>query len=120
MLLVKEDGSETTYMVFENPGFISELQITQNRNSVSATKVRLCVAQPDTEYIFWLRRAKHAGGRNAEADSKRGKGREEDGGGGVLAKGGDGGGATAERRAERKSQGGSRLPNLKYYMKHSP
>lgn len=32
MLFVKEDGFESTYVVFENPDFISELQITQNRN----------------------------------------------------------------------------------------
>ncbi|KAF3840925.1 hypothetical protein F7725_006787 [Dissostichus mawsoni] len=51
--------------------------------------------------------------RKAEADAKKGKEREEDGGGGSN-------GVTAERREERKSQRGSRLPTLKYYLKHNP
>ncbi|XP_033996420.1 coiled-coil domain-containing protein 169 isoform X2 [Trematomus bernacchii] len=50
--------------------------------------------------------------RKAEADAKKGKEREEDGGGSN--------GVTAERREERKSQRGSRLPTLKYYLKHNP
>ncbi|XP_054482541.1 coiled-coil domain containing 169 [Anoplopoma fimbria] len=57
--------------------------------------------------------------RKAEADSKKGKKREEDGGG-VCVKGGGGGGATAERREEYNSQRESRLPTLKYYVKHNP
>lgn len=56
--------------------------------------------------------------RKAEADSKKGKEREGDGG--VRVKRGGGGGATAERREEKKSQSGSRLPTLKYYLKHNP
>uniref|UniRef100_A0A8P4KKF7 Coiled-coil domain containing 169 n=1 Tax=Dicentrarchus labrax TaxID=13489 RepID=A0A8P4KKF7_DICLA len=64
------------------------------------------------------RRGKQAS-RKAEADSNKGKEREKDGG--VRVKGGGGGGgATAERREENKSQRGSRLPTLKYYLKHNP
>ncbi|XP_070700284.1 coiled-coil domain-containing protein 169 [Pempheris klunzingeri] len=62
------------------------------------------------------RRGKQAS-RKAEADSKKGKEREEHGGG---VKRGGGGGATAERREETKSQRGSRLPTIKYYPKHNP
>ncbi|XP_041809005.1 coiled-coil domain containing 169 [Chelmon rostratus] len=66
------------------------------------------------------RRGKQAS-RKAEDDSKKGKEGEEDGGG-VRVKGGGGGGgrATAERKEERTSQRGSRLPTLKYYQKHNP
>lgn len=46
--------------------------------------------------------------RKAEPDCKRGKKREEDG-----VKRGDDAGATAERRGEKKSKEGSRLPKLK-------
>ncbi|TKS82887.1 Coiled-coil domain-containing protein 169 [Collichthys lucidus] len=60
------------------------------------------------------------GSRKAEADSKKGKEREEDGGGGVRVNGGGGGVGTAERRDVKKSQRGSRLPTLKYYLKHNP
>ncbi|XP_040038827.2 LOW QUALITY PROTEIN: coiled-coil domain-containing protein 169 [Gasterosteus aculeatus] len=56
--------------------------------------------------------------RKAKADSKRGK-REEDGGG-VFAKGGGGGGATAEQREQYNSYRESRLPTLKYDLKHNP
>ncbi|XP_022594721.1 coiled-coil domain-containing protein 169 [Seriola dumerili] len=57
--------------------------------------------------------------RKAEADSKKGKEREEDGGE-VLVKEEGGCGATAERREEKKSQRESRLPTLKHYLKHNP
>uniref|UniRef100_A0AAQ4S5D0 Coiled-coil domain containing 169 n=1 Tax=Gasterosteus aculeatus aculeatus TaxID=481459 RepID=A0AAQ4S5D0_GASAC len=57
--------------------------------------------------------------RKAKADSKRGKEREEDGGG-VFAKGGGGGGATAEQREQYNSYRESRLPTLKYDLKHNP
>ncbi|KAI4814361.1 hypothetical protein KUCAC02_003557 [Chaenocephalus aceratus] len=58
--------------------------------------------------------------RKAEADAKKGKEREEDGGGACVKGGGGSNGVTAERREERKSQRGSRLPTLKYYLKHNP
>lgn len=59
--------------------------------------------------------------RKLEADTKKGKEREEDrvrvkGGGG----GGGGEGTTVERREEKKAQQGSRLPTLKHYLKHNP
>ncbi|KAM7374488.1 hypothetical protein PAMP_007143 [Pampus punctatissimus] len=56
--------------------------------------------------------------RKLEADSKKGKERED--GGEVHVKGGGGGGATRERREEKKAQQGSRLPTLKHYLKHNP
>ncbi|XP_068456598.1 coiled-coil domain-containing protein 169 [Clinocottus analis] len=57
--------------------------------------------------------------RKAEADSLKGKEREEDGGG-VCVKEGGGGGAPAERKEEYNLQRESRLPTLKYYLKHNP
>lgn len=72
----------------------------------------LCVSVFAKLSIFWLYRGKQARTK-AEADSKKDKERGEDGGG-------DGGGATAERRDEKKSQGGSKLPTIKHYPKHSP
>lgn len=53
--------------------------------------------------------------RKAGADFKNVKKREEDGG-----KRGDDAGATAERRGEKKSKEGSRLPKLKYSLKDKP
>ncbi|XP_034406633.1 coiled-coil domain-containing protein 169 [Cyclopterus lumpus] len=52
--------------------------------------------------------------RKAEADSKKGKEREEDGG--VCVKEGGGGATAGEYNSERKG----RLPTLKYYLKHNP
>ena len=57
--------------------------------------------------------------RNAVADSKRGKEREEERGGAHV-RGGGGFGATAERSVEKKSQRGSRLPTLKHHLKLNP
>ncbi|XP_068186543.1 coiled-coil domain-containing protein 169 [Antennarius striatus] len=62
------------------------------------------------------RRGKQAS-RKAEADSQKGKEREEDGG--VHVKGGEGGVGAAERRHEKRSEKGKRLPTLKHYLKHS-
>lgn len=50
--------------------------------------------------------------RKAEADFKKVKKREEDGG-----KNGDDVGATEDRRGEKKSKEGSRLPKHKYSLK---
>ncbi|KAK5858579.1 hypothetical protein PBY51_002710 [Eleginops maclovinus] len=58
--------------------------------------------------------------RKAEADSKKGKEREDDGDRACVKGGGGSNGVTAERREEKKSQRGSRLPTLKYYLKHNP
>ncbi|XP_067348318.1 coiled-coil domain containing 169 [Channa argus] len=61
--------------------------------------------------------------RKTEADSLKGKEREEDG---VYANGGGGGvcgggsGATSERREAKKAQMGSRLPTLDHFIKHNP
>lgn len=57
--------------------------------------------------------------RKEEADSLKGKEREEDGGGVHAKGGGGGGGATAERREEKKTQRGSRLPTLDHCLKHN-
>ncbi|XP_041656799.1 coiled-coil domain containing 169 [Cheilinus undulatus] len=55
--------------------------------------------------------------RKAEADSKKGKAKED--GGGVRMKGGGVSGATVERREEKKFQKESRLPTLKYQLRHN-
>ncbi|XP_040907008.1 LOW QUALITY PROTEIN: coiled-coil domain containing 169 [Toxotes jaculatrix] len=57
--------------------------------------------------------------RNAEANSKKGKERQEIGGGAHV-KGESVCGATAERKEEKKFQRGSRLPTLKHYLKNNP
>uniref|UniRef100_A0AAQ6INL8 Coiled-coil domain containing 169 n=1 Tax=Anabas testudineus TaxID=64144 RepID=A0AAQ6INL8_ANATE len=69
-----------------------------------------------------VRHSTHRGkqtSRKEEADSLKGKEREEDGGGVHAKGGGGGGGATAERREEKKTQRGSRLPTLDHCLKHN-
>ncbi|KAL6098706.1 ccdc169 [Pungitius sinensis] len=56
--------------------------------------------------------------KKPKADSKKGKQRED--GGGVFAQEGGGGEATAERREQYNSHIESRLPTLKYDLKHNP
>ncbi|XP_074527775.1 coiled-coil domain-containing protein 169 [Halichoeres trimaculatus] len=72
--------------------------------------------QPKRAAESMQKRGKQAS-RKAEADSKKGKQKEEDGGGTHVKGVGGSGAAVVERKA---SQKGSRLPTVKYNLKHNP
>ncbi|XP_073335754.1 coiled-coil domain-containing protein 169 [Pagrus major] len=114
-LRIEQEGKAFHKTNDERRAYLSEIA---KLSSTLEGQRRQYSTQPQRAPESKQRRGKQAG-RKAEADSTRGKEREEDGGG-VRVKGGGGVGATAERREEKKSQRGSRLPTLKYYLKHNP
>ncbi|XP_033466532.1 coiled-coil domain-containing protein 169 [Epinephelus lanceolatus] len=115
---IEQEGKAFHKTNDERRAYLSEIA---KLSSTFEAQRRQYFTQPERAPESKQRRGRQTS-RKAEADSKKGKEREEDGGGGVHVKGvgGGGGGATAERREEKKSQRGSRLPTLKYYLKHNP
>ncbi|XP_051258205.1 coiled-coil domain containing 169 isoform X1 [Dicentrarchus labrax] len=114
-LRIEQEGKAFHKTNDERRAYLSEIA---KLSSTLEGQRRQYSTQPQRAPESKQRRGKQAS-RKAEADSNKGKEREKDGG--VRVKGGGGGGgATAERREENKSQRGSRLPTLKYYLKHNP
>ncbi|XP_042354629.1 coiled-coil domain containing 169 [Plectropomus leopardus] len=114
---IEQEGKAFHKTNDERRAYLSEIA---KLSSTLEAQRRQYSTQPERAQESKQRRGRQTS-RKAEAESKKGKERENDGGG-VRAKGGGGGGggATAERRDEKKSQRGSRLPTLKYYLKHNP
>ncbi|CAG5873119.1 unnamed protein product [Menidia menidia] len=99
----------------ERRAYLSEISKV---SSTSEAQRRQFLTQRQREPRRKQIRGKHTG-RKAEADSKKGKEEKEDRGGERL-NGGGGEGSKTEPRQNGKSQGASRLPTLKHYLKYSP
>ncbi|XP_070774178.1 coiled-coil domain-containing protein 169 [Enoplosus armatus] len=115
-LRIEQEGKAFHKTNDERRAYLSEIA---KLSSTLEAQRRQYSTQPQRAPESKQRREKQTS-RKAEAESKKVKEREEEGGGGRVKGGGGGGGATAERREEQKSQRGSRLPTLKYYLKHNP
>ncbi|XP_030010223.1 coiled-coil domain-containing protein 169 [Sphaeramia orbicularis] len=114
-LQIEQEGKAFRKTNDERRAYLSEIA---KLSSTIETQRRQYPTQPQRASESKQRRAKQTS-RKAEAGSKREETEEDGGGVQVIVGGGGGVGVTAERRKEKKSQRGSRLPTLKRYLKHN-
>nr|XP_020476132.1 coiled-coil domain-containing protein 169-like isoform X2 [Monopterus albus] len=123
-LRVEQEGKAFHKTNDERRAFLSEITklsstIEAQRRQYSTQPQRAPESKQRSSVRQNTQRGKQAS-KKAEADSTKGEEREEDGGEAYVKGGGGGGGATTETKLEKKSQRGSRLPNLERYMKNNP